>query len=510
MKKIFFSFLCLLFIRINVGQNAKVSWGPELFKPRKTDISILIGSDKNSFYCLRTISSFFSITDYAFEKFSKSTLTLEYIKQLRMPEINGRKLQFEKIFLLDSTLIVFASRYDSDQDKFSAYVEKINAHDGLLISAPVEIDFIVSYKKRNRGSFNFILSNDSTKILIAHNEPYDKYLNEKFSYKLIDDKANTIWSAALELPYRDRYVTMSNYCVDNDGKVFMLASIKKEKSERERNKPSYSYDLVSYDNKSKTLNEMQITLGDKYISDISFVITPKGNIVAGGFYSNKNADGLAGSFYLSIDKETNKILLQGTTDLTSEFLSEFMSERRANKHKELYNYKIDHLVSQNDSGLYMVAEQFYINVVTTCSPRGGCTTSYYYYYNDIIVVNFNSDASVRWIKRIPKTQISTNDYGYYSSYSFVMTKDKLNFIYNDHPKNLTGERKYPKNGVNRRMITVLSTLDSKGNLSKTLILPAKDERIYTRPKISLQLGTNQSLFYAIRKKKFKFGIINYD
>jgi hypothetical protein len=266
---------------------------------------------------------------------------------------------------------------------------------------------------------------------------------------------------------------------------------------------------VSYDHASRKLHETPINLGDQFISDISFGITRRGEIAVGGFYSNKSQDGLAGTFNMTIDKKNGEIIRKGSQDLTSDFLKEFMSNRRANKLRELYNYKIDHLISQSDGGLLMVAEQYYVVVVQQCQPRGGCTTSYNYYYNDIIVVSIRPDASVKWIKKIPKLQITSNDFGYLSSYALVIANNKLNFIFNDHPKNLEENRKKMKNGVSRKMVTVLASIDDYGNVTKKALFSAKEQRVHTRPKIALQIAQDQSLFYAIRKKIYKFGIIGF-
>ncbi len=513
MRKIHLTLLAIFTVAVFNAQTPKFELGPELSRPRKTDIAGLIGADKTSFYCLRSVRSFFSTKINTLEKYSRKTMTLEYVREFKQPEVNGKELDFEAMYMLNGQLLIFSTAYFSDQNKKIAYVQKINASDGSLISAPKAIDQIVADKKKNSGSFSYVLSNDSSKILIVRNDPFEKYANEKFSYKLVDNNMNIIWTASLELPYKDKYFQISNYRVDNSGKVFMLAAVIKEKADRERKKPNYSYNIISYNDATKTIKELPISLGDKFISDISFAITPKGTIAVGGFYSNKNDDGgLAGTFFMSVDKEKNQVIAKGTKDFSSAFLSEFMSARRASKHKELYNYTIDYIVTQPNGGLIMIAEQSYVNVVTTCQPKGGCTTTYYYNYNDIIVVNVNPDASIKWTQHIPKTQVSTNDGGYYSSYSFVLTGNKLNFIYNDSPKNLDPnlDPKRARNGIGRKMITVLVAMDiGDGKFTKQSLFEAKKEKIYTRPKIASQFSSTQSLFYAIKKKKYKFGLINF-
>lgn len=512
MKHFFTTFACLIFINAGFAQTPAVEWGPELVKPRKTEITGLIGRDKNSFYCLRSVFSLFGSKNDMIEKYSAKTLKLEYVREIRLPEINGRQLKKEGVYIVNGKILIFSSAYFSDQDKKIAYVQRIDAEDGSLMGQPKEIDYIVAEKKRNSGSFDFTLSDDSTKILVANNPPYDKYSNEKFSYKLIDSEGKILWSTSLELPYKDKYFQVSNYKVDNLGNVYMLASVTKEKADRERKKPDYTYNIVKYNPESKSLKEIPISLGDMYISDIAFTSTSKGTLVLGGFYSNKGSDGVAGTFCMTIDKATSKIVSSGTKDFTTEFLAEFMSERRAEKKKELYSYRINEIVAQTNGGVIIVAEQFYISQVTTCDSRGNCRTTYYYNYKDIIVASFNSDASLKWVKHIPKYQSSANDGGFLSSYSLVVTKDKLHFIYNDHPKNLEPDRdpKKYRNGISKKMITVDVAMNiSNGQFEKVPLFSAKEEKMYTRPKIAIQLSENKSLFYALKRKKFKFGVIKF-
>lgn len=509
MKTHFILLVCIFSTTIFSAQTASVRLGSELIKPRKTEITTLIGADQDAFYCIRSEYSLFRDRPLSLEKYSKEKLGIDYIRPFKIPEVNGRDLKFEKAFLLNGLIMIFASRYDRELDKNILYLMRINAQDGAKLDTPKEIDHIDADKKSNRGSFDFVLSNDSSKILIMHNEPYEKYDNQKFSYRLIDSEGKSLWFAAFELPYRDKYFSLGNYKVDNDGKLFMLANITKERSERERKQPTYTYDLISYDYETKSLKETPISLREKYISDISFALVPGDKILIGGFYSNKSRDGLAGAFYVTIDENDQHVINSAATDFSTEFMAGFMSQRRAERDKELYNYKIDYLVTKSDGGIYMVAEQYFINVVTVCQPRGGCTTTYYYNYNNIIVANFNADASLKWVRQIPKTQVTANDYGFYSSYSFNVKNEKLYFLYNDHPKNYTKPKKYPRNGITKKMIAVLASIDKDGNLERNTLFTTNEEKVYTRPKISVRLSADQSLFYAIKRKKYKFGIITY-
>ena len=508
MKRIIFLVFTLFIIFQSNAQSVGIHWGPELGKPKKTDVSAMIGASGDSFFTLRRGIGLFNRDEIYLEKYSKLTLRLENVRPVKLLGVNGRRLVFEQAFVLGPTVLVFLSYYDKDQDRNIAYVQKIDASDGSIFSPSKEIDFIPAAKKRNAGSFDFVLSKDSSKILIMHNDPFDKYANEKFSYKVLDANGEEIWSAALELPYRDASFTISNYIVDNRGDVFMLARLPVN-MERDRRSPGYKYELLSYDHASRRLKEWPIEMGDKFISDIAFDIHRNDTLIIGGFYSTGTSGGVGGSFFISMNARTLEIIAQGGKDFTSEFLGEFMSKRKADKHRELYNYRIDHLLTKVDGGAYIVAEQYYM-LVSTYYSRYGSSVTYHYYYNDIIVVNVNSDGSIGWIKKIPKFQHSTNDNGYYSSYAMKAMPDKLYFVFNDNPKNLNPQATKIRPAFSwRAPITVVATIDQTGAIKREALRGSNLGRIYTRPKLSMNIGNSETLIYALKRKSFRFGVINY-
>ena len=77
----------------------------------------------------------------------------------------------------------------------------------------------ISMDGRKSGTFDFQISQDSSKFLVYHNNPYDKYNNEKFSYKVYDNKLNLVWEKDVQLPYKDKYFSIEDYILDNAGNV---------------------------------------------------------------------------------------------------------------------------------------------------------------------------------------------------------------------------------------------------------------------------------------------------
>jgi hypothetical protein len=77
-------------------------------------------------------------------------------------------------------------------------------------------------------------------------------------------------------------------------------------------------------------------------------------------------------------------------------------------------------------------------------------TTNYYYYNDIIAFCIDSMGKLRWEQRIPKTQVSINDFGPYSSYASFVDGQNLHFLFNDAASNYdqTGQFKLGLEEVN--------------------------------------------------------------
>ena len=82
-------------------------------------------------------------------------------------------------------------------------------------------------------------------------------------------------------------------------------------------------------------------------------------------------------------------------------------------------------------------------------------------------------------------------------------------MFNDHPKNILPDQKKIRQGIGKKMITVLASMDSNGKLETRSLFAASETKVYARPKMTLQVNDNELLFYAVKKKKSRFGLIHY-
>ena len=532
MKKAFF-LVGLITIGFLSNAQIDVAWGiQQIASPKNSYIESIIGGNDNLVYLLKVRSRGRSLQPrFSLESYSKKTLAFVSSREFSLPaqsEQTGiaeriflgagkfRTPRIEKIYLLKKKFIVFSTFYSRKKEKYYAYIQEMS-EEGVPGTGFIVADSIQSLNKRNKGLFDFELSDDKSKILIYHSEPFDKSANEKFFYKVLDETLQTLWTKNLVMPYSDRQFHVKSYKVDNEGNVFMLANIEKNREEQLKNNPTFIYSIFGYFFKEDKLREYKMDLGEKYISDATFNLTTAGDLVCAGFYSKNSETSQAGVFYLKIDKNTREVSERNLREFDKDFLLEFMSERKLNKGRELYNFDIGHLLMRDDGSAVMVAEQYYMDIVSYYNPAShSYNYTYHYYYNDIIVVAFDRQGKVSLLKKISKYQHSVNDGGPYASYVLIDGGKMLHFIYNDNPENMHRPESEIEHGHISSMTSpgrsevVLVSMDMQGQTQRTRLLDnhSRKNASWFLPKMYKQISPNDVILFSRRGKNYRLGRVS--
>ena len=354
--------------------------------------------------------------------------------------------------------------------------------------------------------------------------PYKKRSPERFSLRVFDSDFEEIWNKEITLPYNDEVFSVEEYRVDNNGNVYLLGVIYADKSRtRRQGKPTYQYVILAYTQNGTQLEEYKISLGDKFITDLTFRVANDGNLVCAGFYSEVGTYSIRGTYFFRLNAKTKILYKKNLKEFNFDFVTEYMSDRRRKKAREaelrgdkkrqaeLYQYALDDLILRSDGGALMVAEQYFVEerfsndfgVYPNRFQTG--RTDFLYNYNDIIVVNINPEGEIEWTTRIPKNQETYNDGGYFSSYAMSIVRDKIYFVYNDNGRNFdaNANRIYGYNGKNS--VIALAELRRDGSLKTYPLFSNRTAEVIARPKICKQIGKNEMAIYGEYGRKYKFG-----
>ncbi len=176
-------------------------------------------------------------------------------------------------------------------------------------------------------------------------------------------------------------------------------------------------------------------------------------------------------------------------------LSDYYRLEIKKKKKYIRNLYIKNLELRNDGGIVLVLEvkEIIKRKVNTFNNRqdlySGDTD---YIFGNIILISIHENGEEFWEKIIPKYQMSTNDYGIYSSFFIFKIPSSLKLLFNDEIKNKNQVIMYsvsPTGEIKRQ--SVFTTDMYKLNLSfnkcvqisnKKLIIPS-----YKKEKLKLVL-----------------------
>ena len=483
-------------------------------------------SDGNDFYVVKT-SARRNADFILLEKYSTGNVSVEKSITIPFPVRNEKKFKFEDIFVVGGNAWVFFSCKDELKKEQVLYAQRITAM--TPDSALIEVDRASYTNNRQIRGFQFVESKTTNELLIVHHFPFEKYNNEKFSWKLYDGQMKLHWAKDIELPYKDQVFTVTGYLIDSSLNVHIVSSFRPERKKGDPagvGIPNNKYVMISYYPAENKLKEFEISLSEKWISALTFDLAPDDDIVIAGFYSNSQLYSIAGTFYLRIESSTRKTLTSNLKAFEKDFLMEFIPEKKLKKGKELSDFYFDHFIIREDGSAMLVAEQYYMVVIYNYndpygySPYGispysysRSSYNYQYYYNDLIVVSINKAGEIEWSKKIPKRQMSTNDGGYYSSYALAHTNDKTYILFNDNPKNTPEHRKndpdiYTMIKPSKSTVTLVE-VDRSGNIAYKPLFNQRDEGLILRPKFHYQYAWDKLILYCQRGNKYKFGLVKF-
>ncbi|MCB0550660.1 MAG: hypothetical protein KDD19_24025 [Phaeodactylibacter sp.] len=501
---------------------ARARWGEELTEPAGTRITKAISANKDGAYMLRQKNEGALSNEQVYIEYYDSDMKLRRSQKMDL-NYKGKRRDFEDVAMIGGQLYLFTSFNNQAKKKNYLFYQKVSSR--LQASRDLEmIAEVEALNKAREGSFNLVISTDSSRVLLYSQLPYQKRDPERFALNVFDNQMNKLWSRDIILPYSDQQFAVEDYRVDREGNVYLLGVLYMDGvRERRRGRPNYQYVILAYTRQGEDVQEYQVALKDKFITDLAFRIADNGDLVCAGFFSERGTYSVKGTCFFRLNAATKEIFNLSFKEFGFEFRTEFMTPgelRRAsraeanddaNREPELFRFSLDELVLRSDGGAVLVAEQYYVFERAYRTWDGTLRFDYFYNYNDIIVVNIQPDGGIEWATRIPKRQETVNDGGYYSSYAMSIVRDRLYFIFNDNSRNFSNDgsnRLYNFNG--RNSIVALAELRKDGQLFMYPLFHNRDAEVITRPKICKQVGSRRMMVYGERGRQYRFAELEFD
>lgn len=477
-------------------------------------------------------SEFLTIRTNRLNTYIESYDNLNLKNSTPLPRKDGdNSLSFRGSILLEDKMAVVYSYRAGDENTFvvKSYSDDMTEENEVKIASQ-------PYKKkllyRSSGSLSYATSENGEFLFTWLRTNKVDATNLKYEYKIFDASLEKVHEGEFEIPFEYKLSTVKNLFVGNDGKMYGVIDELEENDKKGLFKSKYIYKTTHVMRVDQSEVEyFELKLAENSISEYNTKIDDNGTLYITGLYAYTDKPGVKGLFYAEADFEKEKLSKETYYKFKEDFITQAWSDRqkkKAAKRKKkgkgtptLYNYYLRDLKRDKNTGdIIGVAEQYYVVVHTYTDSKGNTRTTYTYYYNDLITFKIDKEGEFIWVNKIKKTQVSSNDGGYLSSYADFQTRDKLYLFYNDNEKNYnlaTGEYidqenpKYSGPGRKKNVVTLVEIDLETGEYNRELMLDKVELTSYLVPKKCVldEEDEEMILFFKKGKKKTTFGRLSY-
>ena len=513
------------------AQSYNIQWG-EMAKGTGRMISVLPKSGKD-FYALRW-SGGALLGSYRLSNHENFKITASGKMEMNA---DGGMANFEGAQVIGEKLVVFLS--DKKEGKNHFFMQEYGA-DMLPKGAAIELANYDLEKGKSKGAFDIIISRDKTFFGVVWVIPGKKEEKDRYGFKIFDNDMNEVSDGDYKLPFEGNLSMINQHYLSNTGDYFINVIEYNEPAEKKLFKSYMNYKAMHiFHITPDDLVDFTINLEGKHVEAVTMNSNNDKIFTLTGIYGEQGKFGVSGLFFLRANFDKQEIIDEGFEKFGNDFITQDWSEikkRRAEKREQngkgepkLYNYNIRQMEVLKDGSIVGSLEQYY--VIVTEHRSGGITGgvggyapsvityTYTYYYNDIIAFKVGVDGGFEWLKKIRKTQVSTDDGGPYSSYARFVNEGKLCFIFNDNVKNYDesgkfngGDKIYPANFGKKKNVVAIVELDLEdGTISRKTFFDRKEITAIAVPKLfKIDYNTREMLLYAVYGKKERFSILQFN
>jgi hypothetical protein len=491
------------------AQKFDVSWGDKAKLKYEFDDAVPIGGGKSIVLKLKSsgggmFGGSIKVTPI-FMLVNENTETLKE-NELLIEEKNAVIQGFEKY---GKNIFFLYNAYDKESKVTSVYALKIDEK----TLAPVSKTVLGSYK----------MSTDSSKILLFVEGPERKKENKKFYVGVFDTDLKKVWAKEIELPILEKFVSIYDKDVTDDGKVFVAIKHYDKEVKRETVKengekiPSYVYKLLVYANGNAKEKEITFNVNNNFIQGTKLAYNKNGTITVAGLYKQKYNGRANGVFYAIFDANTSEVKNPKMVPFDAELIKLIHNDGfGAVKETDpglSASFRINQIMPRTNGSVDLISE-YYDRTVTFITDRYGTRTRYEYQYGDIVNTNIDKNGKAVFT-RIPKNQrfFAEFDFNLFLGYYPFMYKDNLVLLFNDDKDNVDRDLEKKPDGISNFKSSVLAaaTIDAKGGLKRQAIFSNDDEDYIALPRRFTRVSENSFLISAdllkMFKKRTRFGIL---
>ena len=367
----------------------------------------------------------------------------KYDKDLReewkakVMEQNGRK-NVDFVSVIGPYIFVFVSEFFPKENVIKTYYYTYDLKGEKL--ADESILSVYPNQKEQKVELQYVLSPNKRKLL-AYKNLKNRRNSETILYYIFDDEGDYVQNGEVELKYPDDRFQVRSLRVSNTGNIFVLGKFFRVRNIKDSD--DFKYLIYRQDIGTQEEAEIQVELGDRFISDLAFRLDRDENIYVAGFYSNRSTDQIAGTLLQKINPN-GRVEINANQAFDADFLRNYLSRGQINRGRELRNFYLDSedgIILRSDGGVLLIAEKFYVTYQSYRDMYGYWVDRELYHYEDVILTSVSGKGEIEWHAIVDKNQVAdspaslsyfnaVSGLGAYIFYEYKPRRAGVNIYYN--------------------------------------------------------------------------------
>lgn len=398
----------------------------------------------------------------------------------------------ETVSFYNNHVVVISSDYNKQDGKLNLFLD-VYGSSGLTAVAGRQVYSESAGKNDNYNKPRLFISSSKDLLGVCMEEERDNDVLVHFAVIDTSYKGTVITVAAIPYPFKD--LEIRDYAFSKPGELLILAQLNLKDPQADR-KHFRSFRLFALNPDRKSFREHFVNSARQNMTDASLVIDRKNNTgVVAGFYADKESFAGTGVVYARLKLGQNDSLQLSTFAINGEAQQKLVGERNTGNAIGLFNYPVQRIILRQDGGAVLVAEAAYISEY---SYYDYFTQSFNrrteYHFDNIVFLSLNANGTVDWSQVVRKTQTSTDDDGYYSSFCSMVNADELVVLFNDD--------------LSRNNSIVTYTVDNFGKMENRKLSYSGDNYSIL-PRSGRQVDERTIIVPAVTRKKLYLARVDF-
>lgn len=509
----------------------ELEWG-DLFRSSGNVEALLKTNDGNYFSLVNKTTVYNFFTDYKKRFYIEPIEGFEPQSRTKIKLFgDGKRSTLEDVTTIDNQLVMVSKKNFLWKKETGYYYHFVDPNLMNVESRGFPLGRYNYSSSKNGFGYISLLSNRNKDLAgIFYTVPSEGYDFPRYSFGVLNNRQELLFKDETTFPYRNKRLNFFDEYLTPEGDFFVLAREYSENNNSIWLNEDVHNSIRVFKIENGELNDFKINQSENILSEINVVSDENGNLIFSGLYSEDQDSGIRGVFFIKMDTD-GKVLTKEYHSFSVEFLTLGKSTWARQKALDndfngkpvdgLGNFVMHDLRKTADDGYIGVAEHFEIEkrFSGVGTPGSSNRLDTYYFYDDVIVYKLDSSGVLDWVKRIPKSQNSINDNGYYLSIVQALTKDYMYILFNDNSKNYDDLNFYlnlesPKTAnfnFRKNTIAMAKIKLSDGSINRFSLGGKSELSTVLVPKLCIENKVNNELFlYSRSSKRQRYGSIIFE